>query len=41
MYKENGEMMLLRFAEQLQGFGNPEYLPKLEGKRMLMMIRPK
>lgn len=39
-YKEQGEIVLLRFAESLKGFGVPEYLPKLEGKRMLMMIKP-
>jgi translation initiation factor IF-3 len=39
-YKEHGELILLRFAEELKGFGIPEYLPKLEGKRMMMMIKP-
>jgi len=39
-YKEQGEIVLLRFAEELKGFGVPEYLPKLEGKRMLMMVKP-
>lgn len=40
-YKEQGELILLRFAEELKGIGIPENLPKLEGKRMLMMIKPK
>ena len=40
-YKEQGEIILLRFAEELKGIGIPENLPKLEGKRMLMMIKPK
>ena len=39
-YKEQGEIVLLRFAEELKGIGLPEYLPKLEGKRMSMMIKP-
>ena len=39
-YKEQGELTLLRFAEELKGIGIPESLPKLEGKRMLMMIKP-
>jgi len=39
-YKEKGEMVLLKFAEELTGIGIPEYMPKLEGKRMLMMIKP-
>ena len=39
-YKEKGEVVLLRFAEQLEGIGIPEYLPKLEGKKMVMMIKP-
>lgn len=40
-YKEQGELILLRFAEELKEFGLPENLPKLEGKRMLMMVKPK
>lgn len=39
-YKEQGEIILLKFANELAGFGIPENLPKLEGKRMLMMIKP-
>lgn len=39
-YKEQGEIVLLRFAKELEGIGIPEYLPRLEGKRMLMMIKP-
>jgi translation initiation factor IF-3 len=33
--------VLLKFAERLADFGQPEGLPKLEGKRMLMIISPK
>ena len=41
MFKERGELVLLKFAERLAEFGQPEGLPKLEGKRMLMVIAPK
>lgn len=41
MFKERGELVLLKFAEKLADVGQPENLPKLEGKRMLMMIAPK
>src|SRR6187431_2062383 len=41
MFKERGELLLLKFAERLADFGQVEGLPKLEGKRMLMIITPK
>ncbi|MFN5422793.1 MAG: translation initiation factor IF-3, partial [bacterium] len=41
MFKERGELVLLKFAERLADFGQVEGLPKLEGKRMLMIIAPK
>jgi translation initiation factor IF-3 len=41
MFKERGELVLLKFAERLGEFGQVEGLPKLEGKRMLMVIAPK
>ncbi len=40
-YKDQGELMLLKFAQALEEVGKVEALPKLEGKRMLMMIAPK
>ena len=40
VYKDQGEIMLLRFAQELEEFGKVEMMPKLEGKRM-MMIAPK
>ncbi|MGL1147888.1 translation initiation factor IF-3, partial [Vibrio parahaemolyticus] len=40
-FKERGELVLLKFAERLAEVGQPENLPKLEGKRMLMIITPK
>lgn len=40
VYKEQGEAILLKFAEALLEVGKPESMPKLEGKRMIMMITP-
>lgn len=41
IYKEQGEIILLKFAQELVEYGKPEQLPKLEGKRMIMIISPK
>ena len=41
IYKEKGEIVLLRFAQELEEFGKVERLPLLEGKRMIMIIAPK
>ena len=41
LYKDKGEILLLRFAQELEDFGKVEQLPKLEGKRMIMFISPK
>lgn len=41
MFKERGELLLLKFAERLAEVGQPEALPKMEGKRMLMIFAPK
>lgn len=41
MFKERGELVLLKFAERLSEVGQVEGMPKLEGKRMLMIIAPK
>jgi translation initiation factor IF-3 len=41
LYKEQGEILLLRFAQDLEEYGKVEQLPKLEGKRMIMTISPK
>ncbi|MDR3133798.1 MAG: translation initiation factor IF-3 [Prevotellaceae bacterium] len=40
MRPEQGEKLLLRFAVDLEEYGKAEQLPKLEGKRMIMMIAP-
>ncbi len=41
MFSEQGEKLLLRFAVELEEYGQAEQMPKLEGKRMIMMIAPK
>lgn len=41
VFKERGEILLLKFAQELEDVGLVEQLPKLEGKRMTMMINPK
>ena len=41
VYKEQGEAILLKFAEALLEYGKPEKMPQLEGKRMMMIIAPK
>lgn len=41
IYSEKGEILLLRFAQDLEELGKVEQLPKLEGKRMTMLITPK
>lgn len=41
VFKERGEVLLLKFAKELAELGSVEQLPKLEGKRMIMMINPK
>ena len=40
MFSDQGEKLLLRFAVELEEFGRAEAMPKLEGKRMIMMIAP-
>lgn len=40
IYKEQGELMLLNFAKSCEDYGKPEQLPRLEGKRMIMIISP-
>lgn len=41
MFKERGELLLLKFADRLKEVGALEGLPKMEGKRMLVMLAPK
>ncbi len=41
MFKDQGEVMLLKFATELEDDGKVESLPSMEGKRMIMMLAPK
>ena len=41
VYKDQGEIILLKFAQELMEYGKVEKLPLLEGKRMIMIIAPK
>ncbi|MBC7125073.1 translation initiation factor IF-3 [Tenuifilum osseticum] len=41
LFKEQGEILLLRFAQDLEEYGKVEQLPQLEGKRMIMIVSPK
>lgn len=41
VYKDQGEIILLKFAQELMDYGKVEKLPLLEGKRMIMIITPK
>jgi translation initiation factor IF-3 len=41
IYKEDGEILLLRLAQDLEDFGKLEQMPKLEGKRMIIILSPK
>lgn len=41
IYKDQGEILLLRLAQDLEELGKVEQMPKMEGKRMNMFIAPK
>lgn len=41
VFKERGEILLLKFAQALEEEAKVEQLPKLEGKRMILMLAPK
>jgi len=41
IYKDQGEILLLRLATDLEDYGKVEQMPKLEGKRMTMFLAPK
>ena len=41
LFKDKGEILLLKFAAELEEYGKPENLPELEGKRMIMFLSPK
>nr|WP_062178385.1 translation initiation factor IF-3 [Dysgonomonas macrotermitis] len=41
LFKEQGEVLLLRFATELEDFAKVDQLPQLEGKKMIIMLSPK
>ncbi len=41
LFKDQGETLLARFAQELEDLGKPDQLPKLEGKRMIINLSPK
>jgi len=41
MFKEKGQILLLKLAEQLENVGIPENMPKMEGNKMIMFLKPK
>jgi len=41
VFKDRGEILLLKFAQALEEFGKVEQLPKMEGKRMILFVAPK
>lgn len=41
VFKERGELLLLRFLKELEDYGTAEALPKMEGRRMIVIVAPK
>ncbi|MEM9917191.1 MAG: translation initiation factor IF-3 [Bacteroidota bacterium] len=41
VFKDRGQLLLLRFLKELDEYGSPETLPKMEGRRMIVVIAPK
>ena len=41
VFKDRGELLILRFVKELTDFGTPESLPKMEGRRMIVVVSPK
>jgi len=41
VFKERGELLLLRFIQELEDYGKVEQMPKLEGKRMIVILSQK
>lgn len=41
VFKERGEILLLKFAQALEDYGKVDQMPKLEGKRMTLILSPK
>lgn len=41
VFKDRGELLLLRFLKELEEYGSAESLPKMEGRRMIVVVSPK
>ncbi len=41
VFKDRGELLLLRFLKELEDYGSAEALPKMEGRRMIVVVAPK
>ena len=41
VFKDRGELLLLRFLKELEEYGTAEALPKMEGRRMIVIVTPK
>ena len=41
VFKERGELLLLKFLKELEEYGAAEALPKMEGRRMIVIVSPK
>ena len=41
VFKDRGQLLLLRFIKELEEVGAAEALPKMEGRRMIVIIQPK
>lgn len=41
VFKDRGELLLLRFLKELEDYGAPEQLPRMDGKRMMVIVAPK
>ena len=41
IYKDQGQILLLKLAQELEDYGKVEQMPKLEGKRMIMYLSPR
>ena len=41
VFKERGEILLLKFMQELEDYGKVEQMPRLEGKRMTVILSPK
>ena len=41
IFKEQGQILLLKLAQELEEYGKVEQLPVLEGKKMIMFVTPK